>query len=76
MPIGFYNGELENELRRINKTSYRFRADCDREECMKMVEMHRRDNVYIHEESDCSHECKGRGVTLKCLETIFSTLHV
>ncbi len=68
----FYNGELENELRRMNKTSYRFRADCDREECMKMVEMHRRDNVYIHKESDCSHECSVTSTIIMLYSNLFA----
>ena len=44
----FYNGELENELRRINRTDYRFFLNSDRENCMEMVEKNCRDNIYTH----------------------------
>ena len=34
----FYNGELENELRRIGRIDYLFKRDSDRERCMEVVE--------------------------------------
>ena len=57
----FYNGELENELRRINRTDYRFFLNSDRENCMEMVEKNRRDNIYPHNSTHCTEECKKRG---------------
>lgn len=57
----FYNGELEAELRRIEK-EYRFKKDSDREKCMEMIEEHRRQNLYPHNEIECSPECKARGI--------------
>ena len=33
----FYNGELENELRRIGKIDYLFKRDSDRERCMRLL---------------------------------------
>ena len=39
----FYNGETENELRRMDKVEYRFKKDSNREECMTMIETARRE---------------------------------
>ena len=63
----FYNGELENELRRINCTDYKFSLNSDRENCMEMVEKTRRDNIYPHDSTHCTEECKKRG---KCKNTV------
>lgn len=57
----FYNGEVENELRRISCTEFVFRNDSDRELCMEMIEKLRRQNIYPHLPSDCTQECKLRG---------------
>ena len=67
----FYNGELESELRRIGKADYRFKVDSDREECMKMVEIHRRESIYSHTGSECSNGCKERGTaTCECILSV------
>lgn len=58
----FYNGELENELRRIERVEYTFKRDSDRETCMQMVEEVRRKTVYPHNVDDCTEECKKRGI--------------
>ena len=57
----FYNGELENELRRINMVDYRFKKDSDREECMGIIEEIRRGKLYHHVVDMCADECKQRG---------------
>lgn len=60
----FYNGELEAELRRIEKLDYKFKVDSDREQCMEVVEEHRRETIYPHCLTNCTSECKSRGMTL------------
>ncbi|XP_064393011.1 uncharacterized protein LOC135340449 isoform X3 [Halichondria panicea] len=57
----FYNGEVENELRRVNKIDYRFHKDSEREECMERIEEVRRQSIYHHKEDTCTAECKKRG---------------
>ena len=42
----FYNGEVENELRRIGCTEYVFRNDSDRELCMEMIKFNGK--TFIH----------------------------
>ena len=54
----FYNGELENELKRINRIDNRFFLNSDRENCMEMVEKTRRDNILQHNSTHCTEECK------------------
>ena len=54
----FYNGELENELRRINMVDYRFKKDSDREECMGIIEEIRRGKLYHYVVDMCTDECK------------------
>ena len=60
----FWIGEVENELRRVGKLDYSFKRDEDLEECMKMIEEERRCTVYPHKPSDCTIECKERGITI------------
>ena len=55
----FYNGELENELRRIGRIEFRMLKDSDRDGCMEMIEELRRQTVYPH--GTCTPECKKRG---------------
>ena len=62
----FYNAEVENELRRIGKISYRMYKDSDRELCMDMIEEERRERIYLH--TTCSLECKKRGELAECNE--------
>ena len=57
----FYNGELENELRRIGKIDYLFKRDSDRERCMEVVEEVRCASLYPHLDMDCTDDCKKRG---------------
>ncbi len=64
----FYIGELEQELRRLNRTDYVFKSDGDREKCFEMIESVRRENVYPHPESECSPGCKARGMRYVCDE--------
>ena len=56
----FYNGELENELRRIKLVEYQMK-DSDRESCMEEIERIRRENFYQHPDSQCTAECKAQG---------------
>ena len=58
----FYNGELEDELHTIGKIDYRFKMDSDREVCMQMIEEDRRETTYPHPESQCTADCKSRGM--------------
>lgn len=57
----FYNGELENELRRLGRLDYRFKLDSDREVCMHMIDELRRVNNYGHSTIECVDDCKKRG---------------
>ena len=57
----FYNGELENELRRIGKIDYLFKRDSDRERCMEVVEEVRCASLYPHLDMDCTDDSKKRG---------------
>ena len=57
----FYNGELENELRRIGRIDYLFKRDSDRERCMEVVEEVRCASLYPHQDVDCTNDCKKRG---------------
>lgn len=57
----FYNGETENELRRIGLVDYRFKKDSSREECMSVIEQQRRQSLYPHSADMCTLECKKRG---------------
>ena len=56
----FYNGELENELRRIGKIDYLFKRDSDREKCMEVVKEVSRASLYSHLDMDCTDDCKKR----------------
>ncbi|MCG8620407.1 MAG: hypothetical protein MJE68_00195 [Proteobacteria bacterium] len=58
----FYNGEVENELRRIGRIDYKFKKDSSREECMTVIEELRRQKIYAHDADMCTSECKKRGV--------------
>ena len=60
----FYNGEIEAELRRVGLLEHHFRLDSDRQECMRMLEIKRRQSVYPH--INCTEECKKRGSLLYC----------
>ena len=59
----FYNGEVETELRRINRIDYYFKKDGDRDLCMKMIDVVRQCNNYPHLPSDSTEDCKKRGNT-------------
>ena len=60
----FYNGEVEAELRRLDRLDYRFKLDSDREKCMKMIDQLRRVNNYCHFEHQCTENCRKRGSIL------------
>ena len=66
----FYNGEVENELRRIGRIDYKFKKDSSREECMTIIEELRRQKIYPHDADMCTSECKKRGVW-KCLYSCY-----
>ena len=51
----FYNGEFENELKRIGRIDWR-----DRESYMAMIEEMRRQSIYPHQM--CTQECKQKGI--------------
>lgn len=55
----FYNGELENEVRRINMVDYKFKMDSDREKCMGIIEEVWREKLYPHKNM-YTDECKRR----------------
>ena len=55
-------GELEEELRDLELTRYRFSCDADMDVCMKMIDRKRyKKTLYPHSEEDCSPICKARG---------------
>ena len=56
---GFWNYELEEELREQNLDGYLFVKTSDREKAMDMIDELRATNIYEH--SNCSEECKLRG---------------
>ncbi len=58
----FYVRELEQELRQLNRTDYLFKSDGDPEQCFKMIESIRRENIYPHPSSECSPACQARGI--------------
>ena len=58
----FYNGELEAELRRLGKENTPFFSDRDRENHMELVESLRKETIYPHPPSECSSDCKARGM--------------
>ena len=60
----FWVGEVEHELRRIGREDYRFHKDEDVEKCMEMIDGIRRQTIYPHPASECSEECRLRGMCL------------
>ena len=63
MAAAFWKGEVEAELRRIDKLNFCFRLDSDLEKCMEMIESIRRETLYPHPSAMCTSQCKDR-VTL------------
>ncbi|MCG8623537.1 MAG: hypothetical protein MJE68_16285 [Proteobacteria bacterium] len=53
---------MENELRRIEKIDFEFRSDADIELCMDMIEECRQTSIYPHLDTDCTTDCKERGL--------------
>ncbi len=60
----FWVGEVEHELRRLGREEYRFHSDADLKKCMEAIEDIRCHNIYPHPESECSTECRLRGLYL------------
>ncbi len=60
----FWVGEVECELRRLKKEEFRFHADEDIEKAMDVIEKQRRESLYPHKDSDCSVDCKSRGIII------------
>lgn len=59
---GFYNHEIEAEIRERNITWYfKGKEDDARDEFMSFVEDQRRTENYTHPETSCSQMCKERG---------------
>ena len=56
---GFWNHELEEELRERNLQDYLFVRTSDRETAMNMIDELRATTIYEHR--NCSEECKLRG---------------
>ena len=56
---GFWNYELEEEMREQGLDSYLFVQNSDREKAMNMIDKLRATKIYEH--SNCSEECKLRG---------------
>lgn len=54
---GFWNSELQSELLESNST-FKFYKPNDRETCMAMIDIKRRESIYKH---DCYDGCKKRG---------------
>ena len=59
----FWRGEVENELRRIGKLDYTFFKDADFNNCMGMIDTERQNSLYPHLSSDCTDDCKSRGIS-------------
>ena len=55
----FWVGECENELRRLNRSDFRFHQDNDMEKALDMIDKERLQSVYTH--TDCNELCKSRG---------------
>ena len=58
----FWVGEVENEIRKMEKSDYVFKSDADLENCMDMIEEERQMCIYPHPDNDCTPECKERGL--------------
>jgi len=52
---------VENELRRIGMTDFKFKMDSDYEKCMTVIDELWRESIYSHPPSDCTAECIARG---------------
>ena len=61
----FWKGEVEAELRRIDKLDYCFQLDSDIDACMEMIESVRRETLYPHPSSVCTSHCKDRGTSVQ-----------
>ena len=70
----FYNGEVEAELRCLDRIDYLFKKDSDREDCMEMIESMRRMSTYPHPAVECAPDCKDRGIYNS--ELFINQLHV
>ncbi|KAL5500077.1 hypothetical protein EMCRGX_G011577 [Ephydatia muelleri] len=57
----FWKGEVEAELRRIDKLNFCFRLDSDLEKFMEMIESICRETLYPHPSAMCTSQCKDRG---------------
>ncbi|KAJ7361955.1 hypothetical protein OS493_014603 [Desmophyllum pertusum] len=59
----FWNGELEAELRELEKLDFfgLMKKNEDREKVMEKVDKVRAKSVYSHSPADCSDSCKARG---------------
>ena len=53
MAAAFWKGEVEAELRRIDKLNFCFRLDSDLEKCMEIIESIRRETLY-HTHLQCA----------------------
>ena len=58
----FWVGDVEHELRRLGREEFRFHNDEDLEKCLEMIEGIRHQSVYPHPASECSRECRLRGL--------------
>ena len=57
---GFWNYELELELRDRDMENFLFARTNDREKAMSLIDEQRADSIYDHD--TCSDECKHRGM--------------
>ena len=61
---GFWNYEVEQEMREQNMADFSFLRTSDREKFMEVIDEQRATTIYEH--TDCSEECKLRGNKLTC----------
>lgn len=61
----YFNGELVNELKERNiVTTTVLSKEKSREDVMKDIDSLRRNELYLHDESDCSEKCQQKGIRL------------
>lgn len=62
MANAFWNGELEAEIREGELKDYAFLKDGDREKAMEVIDAKRAVSIYQH--TQCSEECRKRGMRI------------
>jgi len=62
---GFWNHEVEEELRAQGMDDFLFKTTSDREKAMSKIDELRATTIYEHKE--CSEECRRRGMYYACM---------